>query len=131
MTEIPESHRDLLDAQVATLGTVAPDGLPQLTIVWFLFEDGDVKVSLNNDRAKTRNLRARPDCSLLILDLGNPYRYVELRGRAEIAADDDYAFAQRVGAKYGADVREYDAPGTSRVVVTIRPQKVHAVDMSG
>ena len=132
MAEIPESHHDLLETQFATFATVGDDGLPQLTEVWFLYEDGELKTSLNTERVKTRNLRKRPECSLLIVDLQNPYRYLEVRGRGEIEPDDDYAFAQKLGKKYGgADVREYDAPGTSRVVVTIRPQKVHAVDMSG
>ena len=35
-TTVPESHRYLLDAQVATLATIGPDGRPQLTVVWFL-----------------------------------------------------------------------------------------------
>jgi PPOX class probable F420-dependent enzyme len=131
MTTIPESHRDLLDAQVATLATIGEDGLPQLTEVWFLYDDGEVKTSLNTSRVKTRNLRARPACSLLILDLANPYRYLEVRGRADVEPDDDYAFAQKLGAKYGADVRDHDRPGESRVVVTIRPARVHAIDMSG
>jgi hypothetical protein len=48
-----------------------------------------------------------------------------------IAPDDDYAFAQRLGAKYdGADVRDHDGPGEKRVVVTIEPTNVFAVDMS-
>lgn len=131
MSTFPESHRDLFDAQFATLGTVDRDGLPQLTEVWFLHDDGEIKLSLNSSRAKTANLRQRPVCSLLILDLANPYRYVEVRGRARIEPDDDYAFAEKVGAKYGADLREHDHPGESRVVVTIEPSKVHPVDMSG
>ena len=131
MTTFPDSHRDLLDAQVATLATVDRDGLPQLTEVWFLHEDGEVKLSLNASRAKTKNLRERPGCSLLILDLSNPYRYLELRGRARIEPDDDYAVADEVGRKYGADLRQHDRPGETRVVVTIDPVKVHAVDMSG
>src|SRR3954453_8710434 len=130
MTEIPASHRDLLDGQFATLATVGRDGTPQLTEVWFLHEDGQVKTSLNTSRVKTKNLRERPQCSLLILDLQNPYRDLEIRGRAEVEPDDDYAFAQRLGAKYSADVRDHDRPGESRVVVTLRPEKVHAVDMS-
>jgi PPOX class probable F420-dependent enzyme len=128
---VPESHRDLLDAQVATLATIDDDGLPQLTVVWFLYDDGELRLSLNTSRAKTRNLQARPECSVLILDLANPYRYLELRGRARVEPDSDYAFADRLGRKYGADLRAIDRPGESRVVVTVEPAKVHAVDMSG
>ena len=131
MTAIPESHRDLLDQPVGTLGTIDGNGFPQLTEVWFLFEDGEVKTSLNTSRAKTRYLQERPECSLLILDLANPYRYLELRGRARVEPDDDYSFAARLGAKYGADVRAHDGPGETRVVVTFEPVKVNAVDMSG
>jgi PPOX class probable F420-dependent enzyme len=132
MTTFPDSHRDLLDAQVATLATVGDDGLPQLTEVWFVHDDGELKTSLNTSRVKTRNLQARPECSLLILDLANPYRYLEVRGRAQIEPDDDYAFAKHLGAKYGgADLRDHDGPGDRRVVVTIDPDRVHAVDMSG
>ena len=54
-----------------------------------------------------------------------------MRGRAAIVTDDDYAFADRVGEKYGANLREHDRPGEGRVVVTIEPLKVQAVDMTG
>ena len=42
MTEIPESHRDLLSATVATLATIGPDGRPQLPEVWFVAEGDSV-----------------------------------------------------------------------------------------
>ena len=35
---IPASHRDLLEARVATFATVGIDGYPQLSEVWFLAE---------------------------------------------------------------------------------------------
>ena len=79
--DIPESHRDLLDADVGVFATLDGGGLPQLTVVWFLLEDGEVRLSFNSKRAKTHNLRARQECSLAIVDLANPYRYLELRGR--------------------------------------------------
>jgi hypothetical protein len=88
-TDFPDSHRDLLEAKFATLATLGKDGGPQLTEVWFLFEDGQVKTSLNDSRLKTKNL----------------------------------------GAKYDADVRDHDGPGEKRVVVTIEPTNVFAVDM--
>ena len=65
------------------------------------------------------------DLDVLLLDLANPYRYVELRGDAVLEPDDDYAFADRVGARYGADLRTNDEPGDTRVVVTIRAARVH------
>jgi PPOX class probable F420-dependent enzyme len=132
MTDFPESHRDLLDAQFATLATLGRDGIPQLTEVWFIHDEGELKLSLNTSRLKTKNLRRRPECSLFLLDVANPYRYMDVRGRARIEPDDDYAFADRVGEKYGgADLREHDARGDSRVIVTIEPTKVFPVNMGG
>ncbi|MBO0820479.1 MAG: PPOX class F420-dependent oxidoreductase [Nocardiopsaceae bacterium] len=128
---IPDSHRDLLDAQVGILGTIGPSGRPQLTALWFLAEsdgDGDtVRLSLNTARQKTKNLMANPKCSLIITGTP-PSRYIELRGDAEIEPDDDYEFADKVGAKYGANLRNMDRPGEQRVVVTIRPGRVIAWD---
>jgi PPOX class probable F420-dependent enzyme len=130
MLSIPESHRDLLDIQFATLATLGRDGIPQLTEIWFLHDDGELKTSLNTSRLKTKNLQRRPECSLFLLDLENPYRYVDVRGRARVEPDPDYAFADKIGAKYGgANLREHDRPGDSRVIVTIEPQRVFAVDM--
>ncbi|MGH2883371.1 MAG: PPOX class F420-dependent oxidoreductase [Solirubrobacteraceae bacterium] len=131
MTTFPESHRDLLDAQVATLATVGGDGFPQQTELWFLYDEGELKLSLNTARLKTRNLMKRPECSLMLLDLNNPYRYLVVRGNARVDPDDDYAFASKLGAKYSADVSAHDQPGDKRVAVTIEPTKIYPVDMSG
>ena len=131
MTNFPDSHRDLLDAQVATLATIGGNGFPQLTEVWFLHDDGELRLSLNDSRLKTRNLQKRSQCSLLLLDLQNPYRYLEVRGNAKLEPDEDHSFARKLGAKYDADLSVHDKPGDTRVVVTIEPANVYAVDMSG
>jgi PPOX class probable F420-dependent enzyme len=131
MTTVPETHRDLLDAPVATLATIGRDGRPQLSAVWFLAEGDTVRVSLNTARQKTKNLSANPAVNLFILDTANPARYLELRGNATVEPDDDYQFADREAAKYGGiDLRTMDQPGERRVVVTINPVKVNAVDLS-
>ncbi len=128
--DLPEEYRYLLDANVATLATVEPDGTPQLSELWFLHDEGEIRLSLNTTRRKTQNLSQRPQCSLLILDLENPFKYVEIRGRARIE-DDDGSFAHKLHGKYGADVAAYDKPGEGRVVVTIEPTRIRPVDMSG
>jgi PPOX class probable F420-dependent enzyme len=130
MTSFPESHRDLLDAELATLATIAANGIPQQTVVWFLYEDDKLKLSLNSSRLKTKHLVKRPQCSLLVLDPAVAQRYLEVRGTAALEPDDDYAFARRLGAKYGgADLSEHDGPGDRRVIVTIEPSNVYAVDV--
>jgi PPOX class probable F420-dependent enzyme len=129
VSQIPDSHQDLLESPVATLATIGPDGRPQLSEVWFLVEEDSVAISLNTSRQKTKNLMVRPQCCLLILDLAVPSRYLEIRGDAEVTPDDDYAFADRVGQKYEANLRDHDRPGERRVVVRIVPRRVNAVDM--
>lgn len=129
MPAIPSSHQDLLDGQVATLATIGPDGRPQLSEVWFLAEDDAVALSLNTTRQKTINLMKNPAVNLFVLDLAEPYRYLEIRGDAEVTPDPDYVFADRVGAKYSADLRTMDKQGETRVKVTIRPARVNAVDI--
>jgi PPOX class probable F420-dependent enzyme len=131
MPEIPESYRDLLDAQVATLATVGADGWPQVSEIWFLAEGDTVRLSLNTARQKTKNLRRDPKCTLFILDVTNTFRYLELRCEAVVEPDDEYRFADQVGAKYGADLRVHDGPGESRVVVSLQVRKVNVVNMGG
>jgi PPOX class probable F420-dependent enzyme len=127
---VPDSHRDLLDSDTAVLATVGPDGRPQLSAVWFLADEDSIRVSLNTSRQKVKNLQANPAVNLFVLDREAPTRYLEVRGDAELADDTDYAFAGQVGAKYGADLRAFDGNNPHRVVVTIRPTRVNAVDMA-
>lgn len=126
MPSIPDSHRDLLDGMVATLATIGSDGYPQMSELWFLAEGDTIRLSLNSNRQKTKNLMKRPACGLLLLDLADPRRYLELRGDAHIEPDPDYTFADRVAAKYGTDLRDMDQPGESRVVVTLTPTRIRA-----
>ena len=125
---IPESHRDLPEkCQIVALSTFGHDGFPQVTAMWFLAdEDGTIACSLNTGRQKVKNLQRTPECALFFVDPETPYRTLEIRARAEIAPDPEYAFADRLGAKYdGVDLRSMDRPGETRVVVRFRAVKVN------
>ena len=127
MPTVPASHQDLLAANVAILTTIGKDGYPQVTALWFLAdEDGLVKLSLNTARQKTKNLLANPQCTFFVIDQVNLFHTLEIRARAEITPDPDYVFADKLGAKYGgANLRQMDRPGESRVVVTLQPVKIN------
>jgi PPOX class probable F420-dependent enzyme len=132
MTTFPDSHKDLLDAKVAALSTVGPDGYPQTTLLWFVHDQGEIKLSLNATRLKTKNLRKNPKVSLLIVDPSTPMRYLEIRGDAQPAPDPNLSFAHGpLQDKYDSDVSTRDKPGEERIVVTIVPQNVYAVDLRG
>lgn len=55
----------------------------------------------------------------------NPYWTVAIRARAEVTPDPDCAFANRIGAKYGADLRENDWRDVGRVVISFIPVKIN------
>src|ERR1051325_10900089 len=102
MAEIPESHRDLLKTNVATLSTIGKSGFPQVSAIWFLYdEDGMVRLSLNTARQTVKNLQANPQCTLFIMDPAVPQRTLEIRARAALTLDPDYEFADHFGKKYG------------------------------
>lgn len=128
--EVPEAFQDLLDAPVAVLATVGASGRPQLSAIWFLAEDGQLGTSLNTVRQKAENLRRDPACTLFILDPSG-YRYLEIRADAELIPDPDYAYAGRLGAKYGGmDLHQMDKPGEVRVAVRLHPARIRAVNMA-
>ena len=128
---VPSSHTDLLDASIATMATVGPDGRPQVSAVWFLADDGAVKVSLNTARQKTKNLAANPAVTVFILDLANPARTSRSVATPRSTLMTTTRSPTASAAKYGgADLRAMDGPDGRRVVVTVDPVRVNAVDLS-
>jgi PPOX class probable F420-dependent enzyme len=129
---VPESHRHLLDTHTAILATNGLDGLPQVTAVAFYHDKADdlVKISLNDTRQKTRNMRRDPRVTLFILDPDNRLRTLEIRARAELIPDPDLEFCRTAGAKYHADFHRHDRAGETRSQVVLHPIKVNAADLS-
>src|SRR5437764_13766434 len=75
MTTFPESHQDLLKADVAMLATIGQDGYPQVTALWVLFdEDATLNLSLNSTRPQQNNLQVHTELTFSLLDTATPYR---------------------------------------------------------
>ena len=128
LEQIPSSHSDLLTAPLtATLTTVDGQGRPQSTAVWFLVdEDGILKGSITSDRQKFKNLSRNPNCSLFIIDPANPWRTLEIRAEAQLAADPEKAMVTKFAKAYQADEETLKAVGGDRYTVSYLPRRVVA-----
>lgn len=125
---VPESHRDLLERPLfAHLATVRPDGSPQSSVMWFVWDGERIRMTHTKSRQKYRNFASQPKVALSIADPEDLYRFLEIRGVVEKIEDDDAeaSFYKSLQHRYGMDYPVHDA--AERVVVTIRPHTAVAV----
>ena len=109
---------------LAYIGTVDPDGQPQVTPVWVDVREGKPAFNTALGRAKARNLAQDPRVTLAIADPDNPQRYVEVRGRATLTEDGADQFIDDLAKKYlGVDSYPYRTPDERRVTVLVEPDK--------
>ena len=130
MATIPATHTDLLQKPAfASLATLNVDGTPQVTPVWFDWDGSHVLINTARGRVKDRNLRRNPHVALAIPDPSNPYRYIGIQGRVtNITEEGADAHIDKMAKKYlNKDRYPYRAQGEVRMLVTIVPEKVHAV----
>ncbi len=78
---LPDSFRDLIDGPfLAALTTVAPDGFPHTTPVWFNRDGQYILINTMRGFRKAKHMRLNPQVTLLAFDPKNPMRNIEIRG---------------------------------------------------
>jgi len=82
------------------LGTIGADGFPQVTPVWFVFEDGRFITSTQKARVKYRNILRDPHVGASIDNESRPYRGLSLRGIAHLREDNIEVLVERICARY-------------------------------
>ena len=125
--ETLEKYRDLLESKgYAHLATLMPDGSPQVTPVWFMYDGTYVLINTARGRIKDRNIENDRRVAVEIMDPANPGRYVQIRGKVvEINEEEAAVQVHQVARKYtGADY-QWGAPGDVRVLFKILPEKVN------
>ena len=128
-TEIPESHRDLLDGPVyVQLASHMSDGSIQVNPVWCSFDGSHVLVNSAVGRVKDKNLRRNPQVTVLAMDPANTYRWLEVRGEVE-------EFIEEGADEHIDDLAElylnqrpypFRQEGEVRVIYRIKPARVQA-----
>jgi PPOX class probable F420-dependent enzyme len=126
MAQVPAKYADLFNKKAfANLGTLNPDGSPQVTPVWVDYDGKHVRVNSALGRIKDRNIRRDPRVALSIQDPDNPYRYLEVRGKvSEITQSGADDHIDSLAKKY-LGVAKYPnrQQGEVRVLYKIEPQK--------
>ena len=126
---------DLLDQPiVAVLATYRRDGTVLLSPVWFEYRDGLFQVWCGSiDEGKVRHLLNDPRASLVIAEQTQPWRGIEVVGRAQVSSDDFRGVLHRTAARYEgpeAPARFEASYPTDGVVIRIAPDKLRIWDLS-
>ena len=113
MIDLDRAHQFLKVRHDGMLATIKRDGRPQLSnILYFLDDDGRIKISVTQTRAKTLNLRRDPRASLHVQGRDR-YEYLVAEGAAHLIEGEGLAEALRHYYRkvrgYHPDWAEYDA----------------------
>ncbi|GAA2026871.1 hypothetical protein GCM10009819_07640 [Agromyces tropicus] len=135
IADLPEHHRRLLDEpHPAVMATLNANGTVQLSPIWLLHDGENLLVNSARGRLKDRNLRARPQVSLCVVDPDNQYHYISIQGTVvEIVDEDDAEHGHRatscidtMAQSYmGTDAYTLRAPsGEIRSLFVVKPNRV-------
>lgn len=122
----------------AVVGTNQVDGPPQLSPVWYIYEEGCFYISVGVETAKYRNLQRDPRISLCV-DGGYPdYRTVIIYGTVRLVEAGDpsvqemrwriirqYHDSEENARRYFESVRRMES-----VLIVVTPQKVISQDFN-
>jgi len=122
----------LQEPRHAIVGTIGRDGAPQLSPVWYIYEEGRFYIGITRDTAKYRNLHRDQRISLCIDGGRADVRTVMVRGTAELYNKEHplqttmrwrlishYIADPTEARRYAESSRDWDA-----VLVVVTPQKI-------
>ncbi len=129
--ELDADVRELAQApNFATLTTLFPDGQPQTQVVWIDNDDDHLLINTEVHRPKYKNVTRDPRVTVTIWELGNPYRFIEVRGRLvdTVRGDEarrhiDTCSEAYLGKPWPAEIV------SERAILKIAPGRMHRHDM--
>jgi PPOX class probable F420-dependent enzyme len=121
-----------LASQLVTLNT---KGDPQISIMWFAFEDGGLLFTTTTKRIKYRNQQRDPRAAFCAVDPADMWRWVTVSGTLSIDPRDPRAFYASLAERYlapdalAAWKARTEAEGgmNDRTVLRLTPKRVRAM----
>jgi PPOX class probable F420-dependent enzyme len=96
----PPLHRFLSAPRPAVVAVAGRDGRPVSAATWYLYDDGQIVLSMVRDGLRHRHLRADPRFSLTVL-ADDWYSHVSVTGRVlDLRDDRDLADIDRISQLY-------------------------------
>ncbi len=126
MTQLTDAERAFLEnAYVGVVTTLNRDGTPQPTVVWVDVDDEGVSFNTAYGRVKPGNLAREPRLALVVVDPGDPYRWIKINGTGALVDEGADEQIDRLSAKYtGNPVYPNRTPDERRVTVRITPTRI-------
>ena len=130
-------ERFLRGRRVAVLGTIAEDGTPVLTPIWYLYRDGRLLMRTGKDSVKARNIQRDPRVTVCVQDERPPYASITVYGRAAIEPEHE-GLAAEIARRYlggvaGAAYLRVAAENiqeSGEVTLAVTPERVLTQDFS-
>ena len=128
---IPTKFHDLVNDQSKAflyLGTLMPDGSPQVTPVWFSTDGEHILINTNEGRVKDKNMKTRTKVAMTIQDPNDRYRYIGIRGEViGYTRDGADAHIEMLSLRYDGKPWK-PREGQRRIIFKIKPVHVHDHD---
>ena len=132
-----QRERFLAGRHVAVLVTIAPDGRPVPTPVWYLYRDGLLYFHTATDAVKTENIRRDPRVSVCVQEERPPYKTVTIHGTAEVREGLDWLTDETPrhylgavgGIGYRMAARQQIEQGPE-VALVVRPERITGSDFT-
>ncbi|MFD1722298.1 TIGR03618 family F420-dependent PPOX class oxidoreductase [Amnibacterium endophyticum] len=103
----------------AVVATVRRDGAPVSAAVWYLWDDGDLLLTMGAASPRRSHLQRDRRLTLTVLDAAGWYRQVTLHGEVvELADDPDRAVIDRLSRHY--DGRDFADAGQAHAFARVR-----------
>ena len=108
----------------AALATLSADGQPRNHLMWIDADDEHLLINTEVHRQRYKNLQRDPRVTVAIIEAGNWYSWVEVRGKlvGEVRGEVARAHIDQLSHKYNGT--DYGNPIQSeRVILKIAPEK--------
>ncbi|HTT27096.1 MAG TPA: PPOX class F420-dependent oxidoreductase [Solirubrobacteraceae bacterium] len=120
-----EVRKLLSEPNHAVVSTLNPDGTVLSTVAWVSAENGSIAVNSARGRRWPANLERDPRVTVLVYEDGNPYNYVEIRGKARATTEGADDHIDALTKKYiNQDKYPFRQPGEQRIKFVVEPEHI-------